>query len=563
MINRTQPFGDLTGIRFGVLLSSTTVEAWQEESIRQLIHRGARLVVVAMDDTPCKPVSLRRKLGQYDWSRLLFNLYYRFVFRLSARRPADVSGLLHGVEIIRIRPTRKGISNYFAEADVAKLRGFDADFLLRFGFGILRGDVLNVARQGVWSFHHGDEQLYRGSPPGLWEIWRGDPVTGVILQRLTDRLDDGHVLHKGWFRTIDRSWSDHLNQLLWGAADWPARCAAALKNGVLRHHPARSEAPVLKPPCNAIFVAMLMRMAWNRLRFHAEELFRAEDWNIAIQPAADPDDASGQPLARWLPKVSRSVFAADPFLVTIGDTDHVWFEEYNCHTGRGRLTGVTIGAMHRYPQQRNVLLEEPFHLSFPSVLQHEGQIYCIPESFSARQVRLYRLQMPEMKLELDTVLIDHWPGVDPVVWFDGRLWWLFCTAKEAPSIHLFLFYADNLRGPYQPHPLNPVKSDLRGSRMAGPLYVDKGQLYRPAQDCSVHYGRRVVINRIETLTTTDFSETVAGEIEPLTVGGFREGVHTFGFNSRWRVTDGKRFVFVAAVFRAKFSEHFKRLFNHV
>lgn len=563
MFNPTRPFGDLSGIRFGVMLPSYMAEAWQAESIRQLIHRSATPVVVAIDDTPAVPVSLHQKLLHYDWARLLFNLYYRFAFRPPARRLVDVAPLFQGIESVLIRPAKQGISNYFSPGDVATLRGFDCDFFLRYGFGILRGDALKVARQGVWSFHHGDEQHYRGSPPGLWEIWRGDPVTGVILQRLTDRLDDGEVLHKGWFRTIDRSWADHLDQLLWGAAGWPARCAAALKSGTLRPLPARSAAPVLKPPCNLIFLGMLIRMGWNRLRFHHAELFRAEDWNIALRPVGAQAGNTEQPAVQWLPKVSRSVFAADPFLVTIGTADYLWFEEYNCATGRGRLVSVSVDSMHRYPQQRHVLLEEPFHLSFPSVTGYEGQIYCIPESFSARQVQLYRLQMPAMKLVPDAVLLDQWPGVDPALWFDGRLWWLFCTTKEAPSIHLFIFYSENLRGPYHPHALNPVKSDLRSSRMAGPLYVDKGRLFRPAQDCSVHYGRRVVINQVETLTTTDFRETVVGEIEPLAEGDFREGVHTFGFNPRWQVTDGKRFVFVAAVFKAKFTEHFKRLFNHV
>ena len=38
-------------------------------------------------------------------------------------------------------------------------------------------------------------------PPGFWEIHNGDPVTGVILQRLTETLDGGVVLHAGWFKT--------------------------------------------------------------------------------------------------------------------------------------------------------------------------------------------------------------------------------------------------------------------------------------------------------------------------------------------------------------------------
>ena len=55
-----------------------------------------------------------------------------------------------------------------------------------------------------------DLEHYRGMPPGFWEVYRGDPVSGVTLQRLTDRLDGGVVLRRGWFKTIDKSYSRSL-----------------------------------------------------------------------------------------------------------------------------------------------------------------------------------------------------------------------------------------------------------------------------------------------------------------------------------------------------------------
>jgi len=85
---------------------------------------------------------------------------------------------------------------YFNAEDVATINKKDLDFILRFGFNIIRGEILNAARYGVWSFHHDDERKYRGSPPGFWELYYRDPVTGSILQRLTDRLDGGIVLKR-------------------------------------------------------------------------------------------------------------------------------------------------------------------------------------------------------------------------------------------------------------------------------------------------------------------------------------------------------------------------------
>jgi len=55
-------------------------------------------------------------------------------------------------------------SEYFTDEDIERIRAFKLDFLVKFGFGITRGAILDVARYGVWSFHHDDEARYRGSP---------------------------------------------------------------------------------------------------------------------------------------------------------------------------------------------------------------------------------------------------------------------------------------------------------------------------------------------------------------------------------------------------------------
>ena len=98
------------------------------------------------------------------------------------------------------------------------LRGHDLDVLLRFGFGILGGDVLDVARHGIWSFHHDDERVIRGGPPSFWEVADGHATTGVLLQRLTERLDAGIPLGRATFRTVGHSYPRNRDRAALGAA---------------------------------------------------------------------------------------------------------------------------------------------------------------------------------------------------------------------------------------------------------------------------------------------------------------------------------------------------------
>jgi hypothetical protein len=82
-----------------------------------------------------------------------------------------------------------------------------------------------------------------------------------------------------------------------------------------------------------------------------------------------------------------------------------------------------------------------------------------------------------------------------------------------------------------------VKSDIRSSRPAGTPFVIRGQLYRPAQDSSKHYGWRLAINRVTCLTTTEFAEETFRVLDSDRLGV--SGIHTLSGNGGWSVIDGR------------------------
>jgi hypothetical protein len=74
-------------------------------------------------------------------------------------------------------------------------------------------------------------------------------------------------------------------------------------------------------------------------------------------------------------------------------------------------------------------------------------------------------------------------------------------------------------------------------------------LYRPAQDSSVTYGSRVVINRVVTLTTTTFREEPVAFVAPDANGPYPDGLHTLSAVGGMTLVDGKRLAFAPAEFR--------------
>jgi hypothetical protein len=120
---------------------------------------------------------------------------------------------------------------------------------------------------------------------------------------------------------------------------------------------------------------------------------------------------------------------------------------------------------------------------------------------------------------------------------------LLFTRKKLSDTHLYAAFSRELTGPYTFHPNNPVKTDVRSARPAGtPFYCDNS-LYRPAQDCSLTYGGKIVVQRISKLSPETFEEEPVKVIGPFRNTSFSRGIHTLACAGDHTVVDGKKYVF--------------------
>lgn len=187
------------------------------------------------------------------------------------------------------------------------------------------------------------------------------------------------------------------------------------------------------------------------------------------------------------------------------------------------------------------VIEEPVHLSYPCLVQSQGQIYCVPEQAESKSIILYRAIDFPLRWERLCPLLSGIEAVDSTLFQHGGYWWLAYTdASIDRNGRLMLWYASALTGPWLPHALNPVKIDPRCSRGAGPPFEYRGALIRPSQDCSVTYGAKIVFNRIITLTPDLFREEVIGELRPDPAGPYSRGLHTIAYDGSVAIVDGMR-----------------------
>lgn len=524
-------------------------------------HDAAPPPAASASPDPAKPdpdslPAWRRKLDLLrDPARrqhILFSLYSK---RDRANSPApspddpvDCSPFLEHVPSLRVRPDGKKFVHRFPADALEKIAAFDLDVLLRFGFNILRGGILRAARYGLWSFHHGDNDAYRGGPALFWEIAEQNPESGVILQVLEEALDDGVVLCKSVFPTEPGySWSRNRFGPYWGSTHfvierlwhlhnygWEHTLSQAAKSGEYRGKQA-----IYRTPTNT---AVARWLAPAIVRKAAQRLTRRpvrQHWKTALRPLPAPDSGLAAPLKLqdfdWI-ESPKSVFWADPVLCEWRGETHLFVEEYDYAAQRGRLAVARVDDPQRLHFQ--TCLEEPFHLSYPCVFAHDGELYMIPESQQTGEVRLYVAEDYPLRWKLRKVLLQI-PAVDATPYFDGARWWLFVTTCGplgfCPS--LLLFSASHLEGPWTHHPANPLSGHLENVRNAGPVFAAQGKVYRPSQSGRGGYGANFSLSEIVTLNEREYAERRACTTLPMGVPGIA-GTHTYTRTTRWEAVDG-------------------------
>jgi hypothetical protein len=270
-----------------------------------------------------------------------------------------------------------------------------------------------------------------------------------------------------------------------------------------------------------------------------------ETWNIGVvdEPITVFLQTHARPRVRWLPAPSRGRFLADPFGVVKNEVFYILCEEYDHRLGTGRIVSIESSA-DRPPSEPRLAIQSSIHMSHPYLIEHQGEIYCVPETYEARKIELYKAKKFPSEWEKVSTLVDNFAGVDPTPFHYDDHWWLTCCDHDTGQFdRLFVWHAPDLFGEWLPHGANPVKLDISSSRPAGTPFVFEDCLYRPAQDCSHTYGGRVVLNRVTNLTATEFKEETEIAVEPFADSNYAYGLHTLSAAGSVTLLDGKHMAF--------------------
>jgi hypothetical protein len=500
----------MSGRRLILITDGLTVHEWQSRALDTLPSED-RITVFA-----CTNTVLKRR-----WAKHF--LYYALNI-VTVRNPltrqvplGDIGGRLVGVT--EFESEWEGNWQRLPVDIVKALNSSSADVVLKFGMGLMR--VPDGVTMPILSYHHGDPDHYRGRPAGYWEMANGAAVVGQVIQSISNKLDAGEVLAFAETRVLRHSWRGTLIESFRHS---PLLLNRAIENALAgRKIEKARNGKNYRLPSNVQVIGHVLRTSWATLKRIAYGLFAEKYWRVAtIASAGDALAlASGAkpfpPESAWANEATPKgySFLADPFFAPDGS---LLVEALDAKTGMGAL-------LHLSDQPAKISITNGHH-SYPSMVEENGQHYCIPEIANWSAPLIYPWDGAKLGDPMPLDIPDPTGLTDPsFVRHAGKLW-LFANRKAEGSNVLRLWSADSLFGRFAEHPQSPVRVSPNGGRMAGNLLEQGSKLYRLGQNFESDYGDGISVFEIQQLDAANYSERLIGKLRFTDA----KGPHTFNLS---------------------------------
>lgn len=414
--------------------------------------------------------------------------------------------------------SKSGFIYRYSDHDIDKIKELNLDVLIRYGSGILSGQILNVTKFGILSFHHADNEINRGGPPGFWEVLLKQDATGFIIQQLTEELDGGHILACGKFPTkshfllnqacVYKKSNFYLKKLLNDIATTrvlpPEKETYPYFNQLFKRPSLSHQAAYM----SRLLSSLMQKIVTRRL------MKKKHRWSIAFSRS------NWKNLVMWrsskIPNPPNHSLAT-PFAVRENDRDFCFVENYDFDTKKACISVYElVGEKAVFAGDA---LTEPFNTSFPYLFRFDDKLYMCPETSEINGIRLYECVEFPLRWKFLKVLMRDVQAVGTMIFQKDGLWWMLtnidpCGIEENFS-ELFIFYSDNpVDGQWVPHPKNPFLSDSTRARNGG-LITQKNEYFRVSQKQGFDaHGNGFSINRIDEINKQHYSESKVCSIAP-------------------------------------------------
>lgn len=529
------------GYRIGLVTDGTEVPTWVADLSLWASADPAITLAALIVMRPTRPRPLLERLLWFE-TRLLRGIPE---LRASGER-CSIAGCA-SIEI----PLSTGDASgrlELSDTDASVLEGLGLDALVRCGPVPSACDLARFARDGLLCVSVGVAADEGEAGAGLCEVVEGRTDTRFTIDR---SLGDGRretlfagsvatsLFFASNFAAVHARAFGYLRQVLerLAAAKGRTRAPGALERGTsvpMERVGGRSRRALLR------LAAYSFRTARRSAGKAARRLLGKEfNWQVAFsrEPWWNCDPAQATLVAN-----PPGAFLADPFAIGHGGRDYLFVEEFPFDSRKGVISAYEL--VGDEAKRIGPVLEEPYHLSFPFVFRHKGEMLMVPESGADRSVKLYRSSAFPGGWSLAKVLMSDLPAVDSILFEQDGRWWLLATIKgDGPALNnaeLHAFHAPDPFGEWTAHSDNPIVMDATKGRNGGFLRGGDGAPYRVAQVPGfTFYGEQAAIFRIEEITPDTYRERLVRTLVPDFLPAL-DGTHHMSGHERLTVFDFMR-----------------------
>lgn len=522
-------------LKIGLIISNQTLLKWEYTIIKALIESDYAEINLVINFSHSSPKKMSSGLWVHEkLDRLIFKHKSSFDLKI------DSTEIFQGISQLNVKSDNEILDH----SD--EIKDLTLDLIICFNSQIPDIGQFQIAKFGIWYYEVGDALQFGNFWECYREVTKNRSEVGVALKSVFGRQQP-IVLFQSFLSIYPHSILVNRNDAYQYAIDIYLRTlkklyseqdiffSRILNENILDIkvlYNKKYDIPSSLEAFKNIFL-LNWRFLSSKIRF-SHKSFWFLQYKIYDQQSIFPPDMSS--FKKAVPSKDR--FWADPFPIYKNGKYFIFFEELDFKSDKGHISVLELDEQGDVVQIETII-ERPYHMSYPFLLEWNKELYMIPETSGNKTIDIYRCTQFPNKWEFVMNLMKNISAKDTTLFYHNDLWWLFTSIKSehGKCSELYLFYStDFLSNEWIKHPQNPIVSDIRYERGAGSIFVNNGKLYRPSQDCSGTYGRAVNFNEIVTLNTEDYKEIMTSRIEPFWDNTLI-GTHTFNLAENFVVVD--------------------------
>lgn len=235
----------------------------------------------------------------------------------------------------------------------------------------------------------------------------------------------------------------------------------------------------------------------------------------------------------------KGLWGADPFIVDKDGKSFLFYELFIEKENKGVIAVSEYdGKNFKNPQ---IIIKEPFHLSFPCVFEINGIWYMIPETGSQHNLILYECTNFPNEWLFKKVLINNFDSSDTIVYSTSDTIFVIASQLVGSTCNArnVLFKLDPSRLVLEEVEIGDNVSEI-GIRNAGLIFQNDNQIIRPGQNCSNgDYGKSLIfweVDQNNLLVENNQLEIKVNELN-FPNKNIYNGIHTYNLSSSLEVVD--------------------------